>query len=404
MRVLLAHKFFHAFGGIERHLFDVRALLVREGHDVVEFAMADPRNRPSPWAEHFVSRVDFRSASMREALRGLGRMLYSLEARRRIGRLADLTRPDVAHLLGIYHHLSPSILGALRRRRVPIVQKLADYKVVCPAYTLFSRGAPCERCAGGRIWWVALRRCHDGWPGANVALALEAALHRWLLRSPALVDLYLAPSQFLLDKVRAMGLRRPIRLLPNFVDVDRWRPAPLPAAPVIAYSGRLVPEKGVHVLVEAMEGIAATLKVFGAGPALPSLDRLVRQRGLTNVQFMGEVDEERLRAELLGCRCLVLPAVWYENHPHAILEAFALGRPAIASDTGGIPELVAHGETGLLVPPGQATPLREAIRLLCEDAALADRLGRAGRALVEDRHSPAVFYAGLRAAYRDAGA
>jgi glycosyltransferase involved in cell wall biosynthesis len=119
---------------------------------------------------------------------------------------------------------------------------------------------------------------------------------------------------------------------------------------------------------------------------------------------MGELDEERLRAELLGCRGLVLPAVWYENHPHAILEAFALGRPAIASDIGGIPELVAHGETGLLVPPGHAARLREAIRLLCEDRALADRLGRAGRALVEARHSPAVFYQGLRAAYRDAGA
>src|SRR5262245_23426351 len=98
-RVLLAHKFFFEFGGVERHLFDLRELLARQGHDVVDFAMADPRNAPSPWSGEFVSGVDFRSQSPRETWRALGRMLYSFEARRRIARLADRTHPDVAHLL-----------------------------------------------------------------------------------------------------------------------------------------------------------------------------------------------------------------------------------------------------------------------------------------------------------------
>lgn len=366
--------------------------------------MADPRNRPSPYAQHFVSNRSFEMRSSASALRLLGRMLYSLEASRRIGRLVAATRPDVAHLLSIYHQLSPSILRPLHRRGVPIVQKLADYKVVCPAYTLFSRGEVCERCTGGRVYQVALRGCHHGGWRPNLALAGEAALNRWILRSHALVDLFLAPSRFLMEKVRAMGLRGGIRLLPNFVDLDRWSPAPLPATPIVGYSGRLVPEKGVDVLVKAMEGVAARLWIFGTGPAQQALKGLVGQRGLMNVEFFGHLEEGALREKLAACRCVVQPSIWYENNPHSVLEAFAMARPVIASEIGGLPELVAHGETGLLVPPGDPGRLRDAIRLLCEDRPLAHKLGLSGRRFVEDRHSPESFYRGLREAYGEVGA
>jgi glycosyltransferase involved in cell wall biosynthesis len=403
-RVLVAHKFFFPHGGIERHLFDLRGLLGRHGHEVVDFSMVDPRNLPSPYARHFVSNRNFDLTAGGGGLRLLGRMLYSVEAHRRIGRLVDETRPDVAHLLSIYHQLSPSILSALHRRRLPIVQKLADYKIVCPAYTLFSGGSVCERCAGGRVYQVALRRCHRGGWGPNLALALEAVLHRWILRSHALVDLFLAPSRFLMDKVRAMGLRARVRLLPNFVALDRWTPAPLPPDPIVAYVGRLVPEKGVDVLVRAMEGVAARLWIFGTGPERPSLERLVRERGLRQVIMFGQLDQPELRERLAACRCVVQPAVWYENNPHAVLEACAMGRPVIASDIGGLSEIVVHGETGLLVPSGDPGRLREAIRWLCEDRALAHRLGLGGRALVEARHGPEEFYRGLCAAYQEVGA
>jgi glycosyltransferase involved in cell wall biosynthesis len=404
MRILLAHKFFRPFGGIERHLFDLRALLAERGHEVVDFAMADPRNLPSPYADHFVSYRDFQPGSAGGALRALGRMLYSVEASRRIKQLVDRRRPDLAHLLSVYHQLSPSTVQALHGRGIPIVQKLADYKVVCPAYTLLSDGRPCERCAGGRVYWVALRRCHEGRLDASVALALEAMLHRWVLRTYSRVSLFLAPSRFLMDKVRAMGLRGCIRHLPNFVALDRWRPAPLPAEPVVAYAGRLVEEKGVDVLLHAMEGLPFQLRLYGDGPARPALERIIAERGLANVELAGVLDEARLREALAACRCLVLPARWYENNPHAVLEAAAMARPAVVSDVGGLPEIVLHGRTGLLVPPLDVKALRDAIRALCEDRDLAHRLGRGARELVETSHSPEAFYRGLREAYREVGA
>jgi glycosyltransferase involved in cell wall biosynthesis len=402
-RVLLAHKFFFDFGGIERHLFDLRDLLAQKGHTVVDFAMADPRNAPSPYAGDFVSHVDFQAPG-RSALRAFGRMVYSFEARRRIARLADRTRPDVAHLLSFYHQLSPSILHPLRRRRIPIVHKLADYKAVCPVYTLMSHGTPCERCAHGRVWHVAMRRCRDGRLAPSLALAVESMFHHWVLRSYGMVDLFLTPSRFMRDKVIAMGLAGKVRVLPNFVVLDRWQSAPLPVEPVIAYAGRLVPEKGLRLLVSALKGLPVRLKILGEGPERSFLEEAIRARIVDNVEIVGHLDGPRLRAELRQCTALVLPAIWYENNPHAVLEAYALGRPVVATDIGGLPEMVRHGETGFLVPPGDVGRLREAIRLIAGDRALAEQMGKRARQLVEASHSPEVFYASLAEAYRDVGA
>jgi hypothetical protein len=234
-------------------------------------------------------------------------------------------------------------------------------------YTLLSHGTVCERCAGGRLWQVAIRRCSDGRLGPSAALALESMFHHWVLKSQRQVDLFLAPSRFLRDKVVGMGLTGRVRVLPNFVALDRWRPAPLPAEPVIAYAGRLSPEKGLRVLLRAAEAFPFRLRVFGDGPERPQLEQDARARGLTNVDFAGQLPGAALRGALRDCTALVLPAIWYENNPHAVLEAYALGRPVIATDIGGLPEIVMHGETGLLVPPNEPGRLRDAMRLILAD-------------------------------------
>ena len=192
-------------------------------------------------------------------------------------------------------------------------------------------------------------------------------------------------------------------MLPNFVALDRWRPEPLPAEPVIAYAGRLSPEKGLRVLLRAAEAFPFRLRVFGAGPERHALEQGARARGLTNVEFVGQLPGPALRVALRDCTALVLPAIWYENNPHAVLEAYALGRPVIATEIGGLPEIVVHGETGLLVPPNEPGRLREAMRLVCEDPALAEGMGQRARQFVEAVHSPGAFYEGLMSAYREVG-
>ena len=157
MRILQIHKFHWLAGGVERYLFDLTALLESQGHEVIHFSMEDPRNRPCAQSKYFVSNLHFGAMGAAGALRNAGRVLggtvYSLEAGDKMRALLRDLRPDVAHVHLIEHHLSPSVLDALREASIPVVQTAHEYKLVCPNYQLYvpRTGELCERCLPGKF-------------------------------------------------------------------------------------------------------------------------------------------------------------------------------------------------------------------------------------------------------------
>ena len=150
VRVLLVNKFFHPRAGAETSFLQTRRLLVERGHDVIDFAMQHDANLPSPYEAFFAPRRSY-DTDGRAAKRAVdaASSVYSVTARRALSRLLDAYRPDVAHLHNIYHQLTLSIVDELAKRRIPIVLTLHDWKIACPAYTLFTEGQPCRRCPTG---------------------------------------------------------------------------------------------------------------------------------------------------------------------------------------------------------------------------------------------------------------
>jgi hypothetical protein len=118
MKILQINKFFYMRGGAERHYFDLIDLLESHGHEIVHFSMQDPRNKPSPYADYFVSNLELAAPGL-GSLQALGRLFYSREAAQKLEALIDATHPDVAHVHLIYHHLSPSVLEVLRKKISP---------------------------------------------------------------------------------------------------------------------------------------------------------------------------------------------------------------------------------------------------------------------------------------------
>jgi glycosyltransferase involved in cell wall biosynthesis len=174
VRVLAVNKFFYVKGGCERYFFDLEELLKSRGHEVRHLSMTHPRNRPSSDSRFFVSEVDFsRKEPLGRALRKGMRVIYSMEARRSMDAVIKETSPDVVHLHNIAHQLSPSILGSTKRRGLPVVQTLHDYKLICPVYVLMRDGRICEDCRGGRFYNVAMKGCHPGGFAAALAHAAE---------------------------------------------------------------------------------------------------------------------------------------------------------------------------------------------------------------------------------------
>ena len=117
MRILMCNSFFYLRGGAERCFFDLMALLEEHEHEVIPFSMDHPNNLPSPFSEHFLSYVDFPtmlsgSGGIRPKLQVAERVIYSREARDQIAALINTYQPDIAHVHGIAHETSPSILPA----------------------------------------------------------------------------------------------------------------------------------------------------------------------------------------------------------------------------------------------------------------------------------------------------
>jgi glycosyltransferase involved in cell wall biosynthesis len=403
VKVLLVNKFFYPRGGSEACLFLTSRVLERHGHRVVHFAMAHPDNLPSPQARHFVSRVDFDGpAGPLAGLRAAGRVVYSFEARRKLDDLIREERPDIAHLHNIHHQLSPSILHALRRGRVPVVMTLHDYKVVCPAYDMFAGGRTCERCRGGRFYHCALHRCTKGSLAKSLVNTLECYLHRDILRTQDLVDVYISPSRFLARKVAEMGFRRKAAVLPNGLEMETFVPAPGPGEEALVYFGRLSAEKGVRTLVSALAGTNVRCAILGDGPMERRLREATRGRAPSGIVFRGRLSREEVVPEVRKARAVVVPSLWFENNPYNVLEAFALARPVIASNIGGLPELVTDGRTGWTFPPGDAAALRARIEDALARPDEAERRGREGRRLVERENDAETYYRGLMGIYETA--
>lgn len=363
MKILQVNKFFYLNGGSERYFFDVNAALEQAGHEVVHFSMKHPKNLPSPYAKSFVDQIEFGDG--KRSLRKAAHFLYSTEAEKKITALVRATKPDVAHLHNIAHQLTPSIIRALKREGVPVVQTLHDYQLICPNYLLFTKGSPCERCHKKKYWQAIVNNCVQDSKVASALSAAEMTLHNVLLKSYEHgVNQFIAPSKFLYDTLVRWGWdEKQVTYVPHFV--EKQRAANTKKKNQVLFIGRLTKEKGVHVLIEAARKLKDVDVLFaGTGEEEAALRNIIKQQKLTHCQLLGFQDTVALDQLIQESQAVVVPSIWFENAPMVVYESLALGTPVIASNRGGLPELIQEGKNGLLFEPGDANALATAIHSL----------------------------------------
>ncbi|MFN2588872.1 MAG: glycosyltransferase family 4 protein [Actinomycetota bacterium] len=404
MKVLLASNHYGDLpGGAVAMMRTTQELLDGAGHTTIPFALREEANHPSRSQGLFPTVGDLRRQLLPSD--DTGASPYSFPARARLRRLLQSERPHVAHLHNVFSKLTLSLVDALHVARVPVVLTLHEFKSVCPNGFLFTHDGICHRCLHGRRFWNAVRhRCVDGSPYRSAVAAAEAYLNArrgvW-----DKIDVFIAPSEFQRDVVVAGGLPEDrIEVIPNPVRVgDDLSERSVAAPPFFVYSGRLLPQKGLDVLLDAaaaLEG-AARVVVYGTGPIEGDLRRRAARDRLP-VDMRGYAGKDAIRRDLDRCVASVTPSLWYENCPMAILEGAGRGAASIATDLGGIPELVEHKATGLLVPPRDAGALAAALRELADDPAWAAELGRAAWVRARSRHTPADYLAAVVRAYERA--
>jgi glycosyltransferase involved in cell wall biosynthesis len=169
------------------------------------------------------------------------------------------------------------------------------------------------------------------------------------------------------------------------------------------YFGRLSPEKGLTTFIRALKLAGVKGWIVGTGPEEDALRNLATEMG-ADVEFLGYLSSEALFDAVRRARAMVLPSEWYENAPLSVMESYALGRPVIGADIGGIPELIRKGETGEVFPSGNAEALAERIGRF---AAMPDRqvlvMGKAGRAWMSESFTSQCYRDRVLSLYRGIG-
>lgn len=347
-------------GGPASHAPALAEFLVAHGHgvEVVTTAAREPAERPYPvsWAARSSPARHLRAAALV----------------RRAARAAD-----VVYATSMVRRAA---VGAVAARR-PLVVKLVSDEA-------FERAARSGRYAGTLDEFQATGGARTRVLRATRTAALRKARHVF------------CPSAYLrevalgwgLDPERVSVLPNPAPGVPPLRPRDELRSELGVHGALLVFAGRLGPQKDLGVALEAIVPVPeVTLLVAGDGPERQALERRAEELGLgERVRFLGSVPRERVLELFRAADASVLPSAW-ENFPHTVVEALAVGCPVLATAVGGVPEVVHDGENGLLVPPRDPEALSVAIERFFADRDLRERLAASAAASVAGYSEEAVF-------------
>lgn len=330
-------------------------------------------------------------------------IIWSGDSKRRIRELLRAERPDLVHVHNTFMMISPSVYHVCQEMRVPVIQTLHNFRLLCPAFSLFRDGHVCEECPTSGLWRAVRHGCYRNSRvmTANVALMLQ--IHRMSHTWNNSVDTYVALSEFSRQKFIDGGLPSDkLFVKPNFVWPDpgeRDRPGDY-----AIFVGRLSPEKGVTTLLAAWEllSLPIPLVIVGDGPLRASLEDESRKRNLPTVKFAGRLTGPETRDAIKQAAFLIAPSLWYEGFPMIVCEAFASGTPVLCSRLGTLEEIVADQSTGLHFTSGKAEDLAAKVEWAWNNSNQMVAMGRSARRVYETRYTAEKNYDMLMQIYDQA--
>ncbi|MDP9266057.1 MAG: glycosyltransferase family 4 protein [Chloroflexota bacterium] len=385
----MLHNSYRLAGGEERAVLEDRALLESRGHETRLYQRSSD---------------EIPQGSLTGKVALAAGVAWSAQSYRRVRALVRSWQPDVAHFHNIFPLISPSAYAACRAEGVPVVQTLHNYRLVCAPGTLLREGRVCELCVG-RVPWPAIKyACYRGSRAESAVLVSAISAHSFAGTWRRDVDAYIALTEF----GRRIFIRGGLPDERLFVRPNALRtPGPVPygGARSAVFVGRLSPEKGIRVLLDAWSRIPEIpLSVIGTGPLLEEVRTRVAGADLHHVEVTGELPHDQVFSRLRTAGMLIFPSLWYEGFGYSLLEALSTGVPVIASDLGAQAEVVRDGINGLLFPPGDADALVRAVRRLAGSRQLADHVARGAHEIYATHYSAAESYARLMEVYDQVGA
>jgi glycosyltransferase involved in cell wall biosynthesis len=303
----------------------------------------------------------------------------------------------VAYIHNIYPLISPAIYHSLHALGIPIVQCVHDFRPLCPNGLFYTEQKCCELCKNGNYLHGFVKKCYKDSYLFSGLYSVTLAVNR-SAKMMDKISAYVCLNHFYREKLLEVGIPvEKIYVRPNSIDalavVSNGSREPRDYA---IFLGRLAPEKGLWTLLKAFEKIGPIrLKIVGSGPLEAELAAYIREKEIDNVEMVGfQSGDEKMRL-LQGALFSIIPSEWHENFPVVSLESYAAAKPIVASRMGGLPSIVAEGETGLLFTAGNADELADKVRYLFANPREAERMGALAAKLARTKYSRETSYHNL---------
>lgn len=389
-KILVASWAWRPVGGDWTYIENMNKLYESKGFEVIPFSTLHQDNINSEFEKYFIKAFDYKALnkkkSIKSSFQALKNSIISFEALKKLDVVLSENEILFAHLHIIHHWITPAIVWKLKKKGIPIIWSLHEYKILCPEGSFVSKGSICEKCNKNRFYNCAINKCKKNSFLASSLAALDAYFYN-LLGVYKNIDAYLCPSEFLLNKFKQFGFNENKFYLTNLCydisSLDDYIKKYQQRAVVdkfqnqryILYVGRIEKLKGIKTLIDAVAGTNIQLKVAGTGAYLEEIQNIISFDNITNVEFLGFIQKSMIYELTLCSVCVVCPSEWYENYPYSIIESLLLSKPVVGSNIGGIPELVKNGYNGFIHEPGDVIGLREAILKIWDDSKKEKELG-----------------------------
>lgn len=360
-KILMVNKFLYYKGGAETYALKIGEELKKNGYEIQYFGMDSEKNIVGNELNLYTAKMDFHTKSFEKIFYPF-KIIYSLDAKKKIRKIIKNFNPDLIHLNNINFQLTPAIIEEAKRMNVPIVQTVHDYQMICPNHLLYNKKGICEKCINGSKWNCTRYNCIHNSKIKSIIGSIEAILYTKILKTYLKVDRFICPSNFLEQQLlRQKEYEGKTLTLHNFIELRDFDDKEEKENYVLFF-GRLSEEKGLKPFLEACKELPnINFKIAGVGPLLNDI------KNISNVEYVGFKTGKELNKLIQKAKFSVYPSVWYENCPLSILESESLGTPVITANYGGMKELVKDNETGILIDTVNKQTLKNAIQSLYND-------------------------------------
>lgn len=357
-KVLIVHNYYQVPGGEDTVVENEKNLLLDNGHEVVLYTRHND---------------EIKSRGILGKLILPFETIFSFKTYREVKKKIKEENIDIVHVHNTLPLISPSVYYSARSFKVPVIQTVHNFRLLCPAATLTKGNKVCEECIEKNLICSIKNKCYRGSLIQSMVSAFTLAFHR-LIGTYDKVDGYIALTNFNKKKIMNLINKDKIFIKPNFVKENN-KIVKSNINDYFLFLGRIDELKGVRLLVEAWKEVNnSRLLIVGKGPLENEINKYIKENCINNIELLGFKQKDEVMKLISNAKALIVPSQCYEGFPMTIAESLSMGIPIIAGNIGNLSTIINDGKNGLLFKYNDKNSLIEKINRLKDDSNLFEKL------------------------------